>query len=423
MASNEMTTQTPPAPVSNAPNDEINAPTTLESALEQAKRAFALKKYEQAVDFYATALEFATKEHGDDSPLTADLYFSYGRALLENAVSQSGVLGKEQPEAPVEEEPPVNSVDGPILSFSGDAEEEDPAVDLFASAENAVVEEEKAAAAEEEEDEPEDDFNAAWEVLDLARAIYDKQVQQDGDDEIRLKLADTYIALGDVSLETEKFDQAIQDYEAGLKHKVDLLPTSSRQIAEAHYKLSMVLDLTSGRLSDAISHAENALESVEARLVELLHGLSGELPPLPEEPPTDSKGKGKAVTRLVRDDVIQRMSSQRIEAEIKELTGLRDDLALKVEELKTSPNEILDQSAPALAAQALDKELNMEIKSAILPQVVNDLTGIVKKKKKVATAETEASDSPSTEANGAKRKAEEEAEASSTEKKARLESS
>lgn len=96
----------------------------------------------------------------------------------------------------------VNSADGPILSFSGDAEEEDPAVDLFASAENAVVEEEKAAAAEEEEDEPEDDFNAAWEVLDLARAIYDRQVQQDGDDEIRLKLADTYIALGDVSLET-----------------------------------------------------------------------------------------------------------------------------------------------------------------------------------------------------------------------------
>ena len=47
--------------------------------------------------------------------------------------------------------------------------------------------------------EPEDDFNAAWEVLDLARTLYSKQ--QD-DDVIKLKLADTYIALGDVSLET-----------------------------------------------------------------------------------------------------------------------------------------------------------------------------------------------------------------------------
>jgi HAT1-interacting factor 1 len=32
---------------------------TSEAAIEQAKRAFALKKYEQAVEHYATALELA----------------------------------------------------------------------------------------------------------------------------------------------------------------------------------------------------------------------------------------------------------------------------------------------------------------------------------------------------------------------------
>ena len=47
----------------------------------------------------------------------------------------------------------------------------------------------------------------------------------------------------------EKFDQAISDYTAGLAIKDDLLPLSSRQIAEAHYKLSIVLDLTSGSLA------------------------------------------------------------------------------------------------------------------------------------------------------------------------------
>jgi HAT1-interacting factor 1 len=30
---------------------------TVQSSVEQAKRAFALKKYEQAIDHYATALE------------------------------------------------------------------------------------------------------------------------------------------------------------------------------------------------------------------------------------------------------------------------------------------------------------------------------------------------------------------------------
>lgn len=37
-----------------------------------------------------------TAQHGEDSPEAADLYFAYGRALLENAISQSSVLGKGQ---------------------------------------------------------------------------------------------------------------------------------------------------------------------------------------------------------------------------------------------------------------------------------------------------------------------------------------
>lgn len=98
---------------------------------------------------------------------------------------------------------------GPFISFSGDADDsdvllgdgEDVPVDLFGEAKAAAEEEEKQDEEEnEEEGEPEDDFNAAWEVLDLARALYEKQ--KDEDDKIKLKLADTYIALGDVSLET-----------------------------------------------------------------------------------------------------------------------------------------------------------------------------------------------------------------------------
>jgi HAT1-interacting factor 1 len=128
----------------------------------------------------------------------------------------------------------------------------------------------------------------------------------------------------------EKFDQAITDYEAGLVLKGELLPISSRQIAEAHYKLSMVLDLTSGRLADAIIHAERALESVQARLAELREGLNGELKPL-EEVKKDLKGKGKWTgARLVRDDLVQQMTKIQIENEIKELDDLKEDLALKV---------------------------------------------------------------------------------------------
>lgn len=39
------------------------ATTTMEEAIEQARRAFALRKYEQSVDHYATALELAYVPH------------------------------------------------------------------------------------------------------------------------------------------------------------------------------------------------------------------------------------------------------------------------------------------------------------------------------------------------------------------------
>lgn len=115
---------------------------------------------------------------------------------------------------------------------------------------------------------------------------------------------------------------------------------SSRQIAEAHYKLSMVLDLTSGRLSDAIEHAKKALESVLARIQELKDGLNGELPPAPvAERGEDKKGKGKATPPLlVTEDLVRNMSKSRMESELQEMEGLKEDLALKVGRTISLPN-------------------------------------------------------------------------------------
>lgn len=45
-----------------------------------------------------TRLLCSTTKYGEDGPEMADLYFAYGKALLENAISQSSVLGKGQTE-------------------------------------------------------------------------------------------------------------------------------------------------------------------------------------------------------------------------------------------------------------------------------------------------------------------------------------
>jgi HAT1-interacting factor 1 len=37
-----------------------------------------------------------SQTHAEDAPEMADVYFAYGKALLENAIAQNSVLGKEQ---------------------------------------------------------------------------------------------------------------------------------------------------------------------------------------------------------------------------------------------------------------------------------------------------------------------------------------
>lgn len=45
-----------------------------------------------------------TEKLGDGHPDLADHYFTYGKALLENAISQTAVLGKEEAEEAVANE-------------------------------------------------------------------------------------------------------------------------------------------------------------------------------------------------------------------------------------------------------------------------------------------------------------------------------
>lgn len=94
----------------------------------------------------------------------------------------------------------------------------------------------------------------------------------------------------------------------------------------------MVLDLSAGRLQDSILHAEKALESVEARLAELRNAANGQVKVETLQKP-DSKGKGKAPARgprLLGDDAVGTLTQTQVAAEIKELEGLKEDLALKV---------------------------------------------------------------------------------------------
>jgi len=180
--------------------------------------------------------------------------------------------------------------------------------------------------------------------------------------------------------------------------KSKLLPFHSRQIAEAHYKLSLVLDLTSGRLGDAIEQVKKAIGSIDARIAILVRSLESTSPSVKGD---DVKGKGKAVETV--DLTIAAMSQEAIANELKEFGELKTELSDKIEDLKSSP-EKQEISAPAQAAKELANELSTSTGSSLPagPIVVNDLSSMVKKKKKPVDAAT------STSSSNGKRKADDE---------------
>lgn len=137
----------------------------------------------------------------------------------------------------------------------------------------------------------------------------------------------------------EKFEDAIGDYKSALEIKIKLLPLENRQIADAHFRLSLAYDLGAGNVANQLEHAQGALDSVKKRL-KVLQEL---LPKAPENkataPETDAKGKGKGKAVSVQEnplgwtpkfESLETLTKPEIEAEIKDVTSLAEELEAKV---------------------------------------------------------------------------------------------
>ena len=108
------------------------------------------------------------------------------------------------------------------------------------------------------------DLEIAWENLDTARAIWEKDPQQNCDD-----LASVHVLLGDVALENEAFDDALKDYQHALKYQtVAKFPDDDRRTAEVYFKRVMALQFLE-RPEDALVEVESARDILCKRLENL----------------------------------------------------------------------------------------------------------------------------------------------------------
>ena len=274
-------------------NNNNSEEARLQDLIAEGTAKYAVKDYGAAAELYSQATELQADMNGEMSPQNADLLYSYGRCLYHVAVSSSDVLGsrvagekREESKKASKTKQPGNGGSGNMKSSSDQrvpeevvtavVEAKDGALKLpesskdekpyfqFTGDENfddsdEDVEERTNEGGKDEDEAEEDDFSNAYEVLDLARILLEKRLSEVhlgesngkvvGDLEIvkqlKERLADTYDLQAEISLEGERFSNAVVDLKAALKLKEVLYPHESSLIAEAHYKLSLALEFSS----------------------------------------------------------------------------------------------------------------------------------------------------------------------------------
>ncbi|XP_076371310.1 protein HGV2-like isoform X2 [Tachypleus tridentatus] len=127
---------------------------------------------------------------------------------------------------------------------------------------------------DDEEDEI-SNLQLAWEVLELAKVICKRQADG-GDYLMRLKTSEVLLKLGEVSIESENYSQAVNDLNECLQMRKELLQPDDRNLADAFFQLGLAYSLDN-QFDNAIEHYEKAIQVIEDRIVNLQKSLKDKL--------------------------------------------------------------------------------------------------------------------------------------------------
>lgn len=262
----------------------------IEQLVALGSKAYALKHYESATETLGQACEKYSDETGKED---GHLLFLYGRALFQAGVSSSNVLGGgentgetggEETEAPAKSSGAFQFEEAPeeeVEEVEEVEEEAEAAADVSEGkgkekAEDGDEEEagEEAGEAGEDEEAPQTDFEVAWEVTDLARKLFEDELAEEGVSservtEIEKQLAEVYDILGEISLESENFNQAVVDLGRSVELKDKHNEFQSTVMSEAHYKYSLALEFCpedSANKQKAVEQMILAIDSVKKRI-------------------------------------------------------------------------------------------------------------------------------------------------------------
>ncbi|KAL5115265.1 hypothetical protein ACEQ8H_006857 [Pleosporales sp. CAS-2024a] len=394
---------------------------------------YSTKNFAAAAENYANAVEVQAELNGEMAPENAELLFYYGRALYKVAVAKSDVLGNKVAQQDKKKKQSKKAAMADAAEGSGAASgakteprEESVAAKPFfqlTGDENWTDSEDEDEEGGDEQDDEDDDFANAYETFELARVLYSRQLEAleaEGTAEkakakgkaelspkarmIKEKIADCHGFLVDISLENERFHDAISDARAALALQQELKPFEHENVTEGHYSLSLALEFASvskvredqtGKPSDApdratavaddskdsidwdlrneaAKHTELAIQSLQARLKKEEAALSSNSNTLTPE---------------------QKKEKQAV---IEDKKGMLEELTTRVADLKMDPTkQEIDSIDPTVFQGLLGGLLGADAatqkaKIAEATKSANDVSSMVKKKAKPAPAAEQA---------------------------------
>ncbi|XP_028690091.1 nuclear autoantigenic sperm protein isoform X6 [Macaca mulatta] len=187
--------------------------------------------------------------------------------------------GKPEQEAPdAEEEKSVSGTDVQEECRGKEtegSEEDDKENDKTEEMPNDSVLENKSL--QENEEEEIGNLELAWDMLDLAKIIFKRQETK----EAQLYAAQAHLKLGEVSVESENYVQAVEEFQSCLNLQEQYLEAHDRLLAETHYQLGLAYGYNS-QYDEAVAQFSKSIEVIEKRMAVLnehvkeAEGLSAE---------------------------------------------------------------------------------------------------------------------------------------------------
>ncbi|KAK3674596.1 hypothetical protein LTR78_005682 [Recurvomyces mirabilis] len=444
-------------------------PAELVSQLDKLKanatQQYSLKNYDAAAELYSEAAEVQDQINGEMSLDNADLLYQYGRCLYHVAVSRSDVLGgkvasTEEPKRKKrkiaessasraakgdgEQQLAEDVVEAVVEEKDGMKDEADIASKPFfqiTGDENWTDSEDEEEQADAEAEEEEDDFATAFEILDTARVLLRRRLEaaqqaagkvSTEHPEVRQlqeRLADTHDLQAEISLENERFQDAIGDTRDSLALKLQLYPQESSLIAEAHFKLSLALEFSS-----VTSTADDEDGRQESKVAQVDEKMRTEAADEMEKAIASCKLRiSKEETLLASSEDTKTEERRRGVADVKEMVA---DMEQRLVDLRNPAVSLSGAGGPAgapdggdplrgvLGAMLGESRPEQEKRIADATAQANDLSGLVKHKKKprAELAVSDATNGATADGKG-KRKSEEvvDGEAAGSSKRARVE--